>query len=102
MYQPTKLKDKRLELGLKQVEIANRLGITKQSYFAWERGTSTPTKENLDNLEKILGVHHGYLSEDKLSSDYRMLKDWISLKVMFSSLFLQSVISCEPKLEISS
>lgn len=81
MYQPTKLKDKRLELGLKQVEIANRLGITKQSYFAWERGTSTPTKENLGNLEKILGVHHGYLSEDKLSSDYRMLNDINKKKV---------------------
>ena len=81
MYQPTKLKDKRLELGLKQVEIANMLAITKQSYFAWEKGTSTPTKENLEKLEKILGVHHGYLSEDRLSSDYRMLNDINKKKV---------------------
>ena len=52
MYYPEKLKNRRLELGLKQTELAKQLGISKQSYFAWEKGTSQPTKANL--LKRLL------------------------------------------------
>ena len=38
MYQPEKLKARRKELKLTQQEIANKLGISFQSYSAWERG----------------------------------------------------------------
>lgn len=37
--------------------------------------------ENLEKLETILKVHHGYLSEDKHSSNYRMLNDINKRKV---------------------
>lgn len=44
MYYPERLKNRRLELGLKQTELAKELGISKQSYFTWEKGTTQPTK----------------------------------------------------------
>ena len=75
MYYPEKLKNRRLELGLKQTELAKKLGISKQSYFAWEKGTSQPTKANLLKLEELLQVSHGYFSELEIATLYKQLTD---------------------------
>lgn len=34
MYQPENLKRRREELGLRQIDVAEAIGISKQSYFA--------------------------------------------------------------------
>lgn len=75
MYQPDKLKQKREELGLEQQELAERIGVSKQAYFKWEKGFSKPTKANIAKLEKILKVPTGYLSEDEISSLYKQLTE---------------------------
>lgn len=75
MYYPEKLKNRRLELGLKQTELAKQLGISKQSYFAWEKGTSQPTRANLLKLEELLQVSHGYFSELEIATLYKQLTD---------------------------
>ncbi len=75
MYFPEKLKNRRLELGLKQTELAKELGISKQSYFAWEKGTAKPTKANLAKLEELLQVSHGYFSEIEIATLYKQLTD---------------------------
>ena len=75
MYQPEKLKQKREELGLEQQELAQRIGVSKQAYFKWEKGLSKPTKANIAKLEKVLKVPEGYLSEDEISSLYKQLTE---------------------------
>lgn len=75
MYQPDKLKQKREELGLDQQELAERIGVSKQAYFKWEKGLSKPTKVNIAKLEKVLKVPEGYLSEDEISSLYKQLTE---------------------------
>lgn len=75
MYQPDKLKQKREELGLEQQELAERIGVSKQAYFKWEKGLSKPTKANIAKLEKVLKVPEGYLSEDEISSLYKQLTE---------------------------
>ena len=75
MYQPEKLKQKREELGLEQQELAERVGVSKQAYFKWEKGLSKPTKANIAKLEKVLKVPEGYLSEDEISSLYKQLTE---------------------------
>ena len=75
MYQPDKLKQKREELGLEQQELAELIGVSKQAYFKWEKGLSKPTKANIANLEKVLKVPEGYLSEDEISSLYKQLTE---------------------------
>lgn len=75
MYQPEKLKQKREELGLEQQELAERIGVSKQAYFKWEKGLSKPTKANIAKLEKVLKVPEGYLSEDEISFLYKQLTE---------------------------
>ncbi|MDY2775816.1 MAG: S24 family peptidase [Streptococcus infantarius] len=75
MYYPEKLKNRRLELGLKQTELAKELGISKQSYFTWEKGTTQPMKANLAKLEELLQVPHGYFSELEIATLYKQLTD---------------------------
>lgn len=75
MYYPERLKNRRLELGLKQTELAKELGISKQSYFTWEKGTTQPTKANLAKLEELLQVPHGYFSELEIATLYKQLTD---------------------------
>lgn len=70
MYYPEKLIERRKELKMNQSELARAVGVSRQSYSAWEKGTSQPTKDNLEKLEKLLGVPEGYLTENQISSLY--------------------------------
>lgn len=73
MYSPDKLKAKRQELCLRQQDIAEQLGISKQAYSKWEKGLSQPTKTNLTKLEDLLHVPSGYLSEEEITTLYHQL-----------------------------
>ncbi|WP_438832189.1 LexA family transcriptional regulator [Streptococcus pluranimalium] len=73
MYQSEKIKKRREELGLKQIQVAEQLGISKQSYFAWEKGKTKPNKKNLEKLEQLLKVEAGYFSEEEIATLYKKL-----------------------------
>ena len=73
MYQPEKLKRRRTEIGLRQIDVAEAIGISKQSYFAWEKGITQPNQKNLLKLEKVLEVEPGYFTTDAISVLYQKL-----------------------------
>ena len=75
MYQPEKLKARRKELKLTQKDIADQLGISYQSYSAWERGIKTPSREKVKLLEQILNVPKGYFTEVEIVRLYNSLSD---------------------------
>ena len=50
------LKSERIAKNLKQKELASSIGITTQSYQAYEAGLTMPTAENLLKLSLILDV----------------------------------------------
>ena len=63
-----RLKDLRKQAGLTQVEVAEKLGISKPDYASRERGAKKPTQENLVKIAQILNVSVDYLvgnSEEK-------------------------------------
>jgi len=49
-------KDKRLELGLTQSQLAVMVGVSLTTIQLWERGTSKPTEENQKKLDGIFKV----------------------------------------------
>ena len=75
MYQPEKLKARRKELKMTQKDIADQLGISYQAYSAWERGVKAPSKEKVNQLEKIFKVPKGYFTEIEIVRLYDVLSD---------------------------
>ncbi|WP_455443738.1 helix-turn-helix domain-containing protein [Streptococcus salivarius] len=63
-----RLKDLRKQIGLTQVDVSEKLGISQPAYASWERGVKKPTQENLVKIAQILNVSVDYLvgnSEEK-------------------------------------
>ncbi len=50
------LKSARNELNLSQEEVAEAIGITKQTYLKWENGTTEPKATQVVQLSKVLKV----------------------------------------------
>ena len=61
-----KLMDLRRKAGLSQEQLADRLGVTRQSVSKWESGTAMPELVKLISLSELFGVSMDYLVKDYL------------------------------------
>lgn len=59
-----KLKEIRKKQGLTQLELAERLFVSRQAISGWEAGTSRPSTENLQSLSKLYNVPLEMLLDD--------------------------------------
>lgn len=59
-----RIKEKREQLGLKQSELAEMLGVTKGAIGNYENGVSSPKEEILLKLFDVLDVEPNYLFQD--------------------------------------
>lgn len=50
--------------GLSQMELAERLGVSRQAVSRWESGDTTPTMDKLKSLARIYGVSLDWLCSD--------------------------------------
>ena len=50
--------------GLSQMELADRLGVSRQAVSRWESGDTTPTMDKLKSLARIYGVSLDWLCSD--------------------------------------
>ena len=50
--------------GLSQMELAERLGVSRQAVSRWESGDTTPTMDKLKTLARIYGVSLDWLCSD--------------------------------------
>ncbi|MGX7951847.1 helix-turn-helix domain-containing protein [Tsuneonella sp. HG249] len=57
----TRLRRLRIERGLSLADIADRLGVSKPTVWAWEHGKSRPVERRLTGLAEALGVTPGGL-----------------------------------------
>lgn len=66
------LRDK---MGMTQIDLANRLGISRNAVNAWEMSTSTPTLANVVEMSRIFHVSTDYLLSlsDQISVDISAL-----------------------------
>ena len=63
MYQPEKLKARRKELKMAQLDLANKLGISIPAVSNWESDVKEPSVEKVALLEKLLNVPKDYFTE---------------------------------------
>jgi transcriptional regulator with XRE-family HTH domain len=67
----TRLKMRRLRLGLEQEQLAQRAGVSASSISAWERGINQPTMRNVELLAGVLGVDVAWLMGDPVAHELR-------------------------------
>ena len=72
-----KIKTLHEHYGLTQVQLAQRLGVTKSAVNAWETGTNSPSLSYVVKLAKIFGVSTDYLLgvNERLTVDITELDD---------------------------
>ena len=64
-----KIAAKRKDLGLTQIEFAERLSVTRQTVSRWEAGTVLPDIEKIADIAAILGVSCDYLLKDDVKEE---------------------------------
>ena len=57
------MKAERSRIGLSAEEVAERIGVHRNSIFAWENGGSEPVSDNLEKLAHLYGCSVEYLLE---------------------------------------
>ena len=55
----SRLRDARLQLGLSQAEVGERLGVTGAAIGHYETGVSRPSPDRAAQLVKLLGLKFG-------------------------------------------
>ena len=56
-----RLKELRIEMGLGQVALANKLNVSKGIISLWENGLREPTMSSLISIAKLFNVSLDYL-----------------------------------------
>ena len=81
------IKSSRLKAGMTQKELAKFIGVTKQTIINYEKGTTDPSWERLEDIAKALKVdvdalfpynEFGKMKEDEKWSEHleRLANDW--------------------------
>ena len=62
----SRMKKKRLELGLTQADISMKCDISSRYYGTIENGKNSPSLEKLERISKVLGVSLHFLLNDRM------------------------------------
>lgn len=66
--------------GLSQEELAEKLGVSRQSISKWEGALSTPDLERILAISNIFGVSTDYLLKDEISEEQYTGSDEVSVR----------------------
>lgn len=75
-----KLKEARKNAGFTQVELAEKLCVSRQAITKWESGKGIPDVENLKMISKVLSVSIDFLLDDENVLDKTVIKEQINLE----------------------
>lgn len=72
------IKKARLNTGLTQIEVANKLGVAQAQYARWENGGRNPRKGTVEKLAEIFGTSAEILKghDDGLEEIVSLLKKY--------------------------
>ncbi len=59
-----KIAKKRKDIGLTQIELAEKLSVTRQTVSRWEAGSVMPDIDKISDIADLLGVSCDYLLRD--------------------------------------
>ena len=69
-----------LEKGIAQKDLAERIGVSRQSLYLWIKGERTPDKENIQKLAEFFNVYPESISgtNDNISLDDKTVSSFVS------------------------
>ena len=73
-----KMARKRKDMGLTQIEFAEKLNVTRQTVSRWEAGTVMPDIDKIPDIAEILGVSCDYLLKDDVTDENRTYASGVS------------------------
>ena len=88
-----KIARKRKDLGMTQIEFADKLNVTRQTVSRWEAGTVMPDIDKISDIASLLQVSCDYLLKDDVTEESgeipssgisRLLKDTLGKKIRLS------------------
>ena len=50
------IQDRRIAKGLTVAQLAKKIGVARKTVYCWEKGTSSPTADNLREISKVLNI----------------------------------------------
>lgn len=74
-----KLKEARKNAGLTQIELAEKLSVSRQAITKWETGKGIPDVDNLRMISRVLNVSIDFLLDDEEVLDKTIIKEQINL-----------------------
>lgn len=81
-----KLKKIRKQANKTQEEVANYLGITKQAYFRYEKGTRRISLDTLLKLTKYFDLNSDYFFNKNYSVEYNNSNNFLTLSKYYYNL----------------
>lgn len=77
----TRLEALRINSGMTQTQVSEKVGCTPKSYRSWERGKAIPNTRDLIALAKLFDVSTDYILElsDYQRTEYKMLSELTGL-----------------------
>ena len=64
-----KIAKKRRDIGLTQIEFADKLNVTRQTVSRWEAGTVMPDIDKIGDIAQLLDVSYDYLLKDEVEEE---------------------------------
>ncbi len=64
-----KIAQKRKDLGMTQIEFAEKLCVTRQTVSRWEAGTVLPDIDKISDIASLLQVSCDYLLKDEITEE---------------------------------
>ena len=77
-----KISKKRRDLGLTQIDFADKLSVTRQTVSRWEAGSVMPDIDKIVDIASILGVSCDYLLKDDVTEEGQTIPKGISRLLM--------------------
>lgn len=81
------MKKRRIELGLTQVEVSTKSGVSSRYYGTIENGKNSPSLEKLEEIAKALDVSLHFLLNDRMDDmELRVKKEKARLEKLFEKI----------------
>ena len=73
-----KIAKKRRDIGLTQIEFAEKLNVTRQTVSRWEAGTVLPDIDKISDIASLLSVSCDYLLKDEVDDEEPVINKAVS------------------------